>query len=223
MLCSVREELVRCRTALINNVRGWCRTQLIKVRSGDVVTFGKRVRQAALQHPDGLPQAIERALLMVEAITEQIAAADDELEQLAQEDPVCQRLMSVPGVGPVTSIRFVAALDELSRFPSAHSVQSYLGLTPGENSSSTRTQRTAITKAGPAAVRRVLVQAAWNLRRLRPHDPISLWAQQIEHRRGKLIATVGSGEVCPGLHRHSIVGSGGASIAALARLGRTTG
>jgi transposase len=98
--------------------------------------------------------------------------------------------MSVPGIGPVTSMRFVAAIDDVSRFPSAHAVESYLGLTPGEHSSSERKQRTGITKAGSAAVRGALVQAAWNLRRTRPLDPISVWATAIEQRRGKFIATV---------------------------------
>jgi transposase len=98
--------------------------------------------------------------------------------------------MSVPGVGPVTSLRFVAAIDDVSRFPNAHAVQSFLGLTPGENSSSDRRQRTGITKAGPAAVRRALTQAAWNLRRYRPLDPITQWAAQLEQRRGKFVATI---------------------------------
>lgn len=98
--------------------------------------------------------------------------------------------MSVPGVGPVTSVRFAAAIDDVTRFPSAHAVESFLGLTPGENSSSERKQRTGITKAGPAAARGALVQAAWNLRRTRPLHPISQWATKIEQRRGKFIATV---------------------------------
>ena len=112
------------------------------------------------------------------------------LEQLTEQEPICQLLMSVPGVGPVTSMRFVAAIDDVSRFANAHAVQAYLGLTPGENSSSTRQQRTGITKAGPAPVRRTLMQAAWNIRRLRPTDPISQWAMEIEKRRGKFVATV---------------------------------
>jgi transposase len=188
--CGAREELVRARTALINCVRGWARTQLLRIRSGDVTTFPKRARDAALGSPNGLPDHISRLLIVTESLNDQIALADRELNNLAEQDPVCQRLMSVPGVGPVTSLRFVAALDERSRFPNAHAVQGFLGLTPGENSSSQRQQRTGITKAGPAPVRRALVQAAWNFRRLRPLDPISRWALQIEHRRGKFVATV---------------------------------
>jgi transposase len=189
-MCGMREELIASRTALINCVRGWARTQLLKIRSGDVVTFPKRTRDATLKSPSGLPEYVERLLKMVEALSEQISAANQELEQLATEDPLCQRLMTVPGIGPVSSLRFAAALDDCSRFGSAHAVQGYLGLTPGENSSSQRQQRTGITKAGPAPVRRLLVQAAWNFRRLCPYDAISVWASAIEKRRGKFVATV---------------------------------
>jgi transposase len=189
-MCGMREELISSRTSLTNCVRGWARTQLLKIRTGDMMTFPKRVRDAAVGSASGLPEYVERLLKVTESLNEQIVLADKELEQLAKEDPVCQRLMSVPGVGPVTSLRFVAALDDRSRFLTAHAVQGFLGLTPGENSSSQRHQRTGITKAGPAPVRRALVQAAWNLRRLRPLDPISRWAAQIEQRRGKFIATV---------------------------------
>jgi transposase len=189
-MCGMRDELITSRTALINCVRGWGRTQLIKLVSGVVTTFPKRMRDAALKLSEGLPEYVERLLQTIENLTKQITDADRELEQLADEDPLCQRLRTVSGVGPVTSIRFAAALDDCSRFASAHAVQSYLGLTPGENSSSQRQQRTGITKAGPAPVRRVLIQAAWNFRRTRPTDPISLWAAAIEKRRGRFVATV---------------------------------
>jgi transposase len=72
-------------------------------------------------------------------------------------------------------------------------VESYLGLVPGENSSSDRQQRLSITKAGPSALRWVLVQAAWALKRTRRQPaaiPLQLWAHQVELRRGKRIATV---------------------------------
>jgi transposase len=189
-MCGMREELVSSRTALINCVRGWLRTQLMTIRSGEMMSFTTRVRTAALNHPNGLPEHVERLLLAIDAINAQISVADKELAGLVDRDPICQLLMSIPGVGPVTSARFVAAIDDIGRFPNAHAVQGYLGLTPGENSSSERKQRTGITKAGPAPVRRALVQAAWMLRRTRPLDPISQWATQIEQRRGKFIATV---------------------------------
>lgn len=188
-LCGMRAALVDSRTALTNTVRGWTRTRLLKVRS-TTAHFPQRIREAALAVPDGVPECVERLLIVLESINEQIAKADEELLALAENDPICKRLMSVPGVGPVTSMRFVAAIDDAMRFATAHAVESYLGLTPGENSSSERKQRTGITKAGPPAVRSALVQAAWNLRRTRPQDPIAIWANGIEQRRGKFIATV---------------------------------
>lgn len=198
-MCGMREELVASRTSLVNSVRGWARTQLLKLPAGAPETFPKNVRTTVLKHPNGLPEYVERTLKVIDSLNEQIAMADIELKQLAEQDPICQRLMSVPGVGPVTSLRFVAALDDVSRFPTAHAVQGYLGLTPGENSSSERQRRTGITKAGPSAVRRALVQAAWNLRRYRKLDPISLWAAQIEQRRGKFIATVATARKLAGV------------------------
>ncbi len=189
-MCAMREQLLGARTALANAVQGWRRTQLLKMRSGEPVTLPMRLREAALAHPDGLPQHVERLLLAIEALNVQIKEANEELETLAKKDPVCQRLMTVPGIGPATSMRFVAALDDRTRFPSAHSVEAFLGLTPGEKSSGDRQQRLGITKAGPAMVRTNLVQAAWTFRRTRPLDPMSKWADQIEQRRGKFIATV---------------------------------
>jgi transposase len=190
LMCTAREQLVSSRTALINSVRGYARTELIKIGSGDATTFPRRVRAASAKSSGGTPEFIERMLICIDTLNEQIKLADKELKELACQDPICQRLMSLPGVGPVTSMRFVSAIDDISRFGSAHAVQAFLGLTPGEHSSSQRQQRTGITKAGPVSVRRALVQAAWNVRRLRPNDPISQWAMQIELRRGKFIATV---------------------------------
>jgi transposase len=189
-MTGMREQLVAGRTSLINCVRGWARTQLLVLGAGSPEGFPTRVRKATLETPNGLPECAERLLLAIESLNEQVAGADKELETLARKDPLCSRLMTVPGVGPVTSLRFAAVLDDVSRFPTAHAVQNYLGLTPGERSSSQKQHRTGITKAGPAPVRRALVQAAWNVRRYRPQDPITLWAAGIEQRRGKFIATV---------------------------------
>jgi hypothetical protein len=74
------------------------------------------------------------------------------------------------------------------RFAGAHRVESYLGLTPGENSSSERQQRTSLTKAGAPRVRWALTQAAWSARRNRRKDPMVLWSIQVEQRRVQRVA-----------------------------------
>lgn len=189
-LCGGREELLECRTKLINNVRGWLRTQLIRLRTGTTQTFPKRVRGQALVGGQVLPEHVERQLKVIEVLNREIKEADRQLRQFACDDPLCRRLMTVPGVGPVTAVRFLAAIDQVTRFATAHHVQSYLGLTPGERSSSERQQRTGITKAGPAAVRRTLIQAAWTAWRLGANDPMVTWTNQVAARRGKFVAVV---------------------------------
>jgi transposase len=187
-MCGMREALVGARTKLLNTVRGWLRGEGRRPRGGDVTTFSARVR--VLYEETTLPTYVERQLRTIESLTKEIADADRELAATAKADPIAQRLMTVPGVGPSTSVRFVAALDEISRFSGAHAVESYLGLVPGENSSSERQRRTSITKAGPTALRWCLVQAAWAARRARRKGPMQRWADEIEKRRGTRVAVL---------------------------------
>lgn len=190
-MCGMREVLVESRTRLVNSVRGWLRAQSQRPRTGGVETFPQRVRMlSARQAGSELPPFVERQLQTIEYLTAQITAADAELETVAAADPTCQRLMTVPGVGPVTAVRFVAALDEVERFGNAHAVESYLGLVPGEHSSSERHRRTSITKAGSPQLRWALVQAALSARRWRKHDPMVTWSYQVEARRGRHIAVI---------------------------------
>lgn len=189
-LCGMREALVECRTKLVNTVRGWVRTQTLHVRSGAVETFPQRVRASLETDGIVLPTFVERQLVAITALSEQVRTADAELAGEAKRDATCQKLMTVPGVGPLVAIRFAAALDNVERFRNAHAVESYLGLVPGEDSSSTRQRRTAITKAGPPKLRWALMQASWTARRTRPSDPMIKWCLGIEQRRGKQIAMV---------------------------------
>jgi transposase len=184
----MREALVGTRTKLVNTVRGWLRAEARRPKSGELSTFSTRVRALAAEVP--LPDYIERQLRMIDALNDEIQQADRELTAVAKADPVARRLMTVPGVGPATALRFVAALDEVSRFPGPHAVESYLGLVPGEDSSAERQRRTSITKAGPTALRWCLVQAAWAARRTRRRDPMHRWVDEVEKRRGKRVAVL---------------------------------
>lgn len=186
-ICGMRDGLVRSRTKLINSVRGWLRQSSQRPARGSTGTFASRVRGALGAQ---MPSFVARQLDAIDALCEQIRAADRELYALARANPVCRRLMSVPGVGEIAALRFVAAIDEISRFTDAHKIAAYLGLVPGEYSSSDRQRRTGITKAGCADLRWVLVQSAWAMRRARRVDPLLEWADGIEKRRGKRIAQI---------------------------------
>lgn len=95
------------------------------------------------------------------------------------------RLRTMPSIGPVTALAFVAALDDVTRFHSAHQVQAYLGLVPSEYSSGDHRLRGRITKRGDARMRWLLVEAAWRI--LRSPNPelatLKAWAQQIAQQK----------------------------------------
>jgi transposase len=179
---------VEVRTKLVNTVRSFFRTMARPPVKATPNTLAKRVREQLLKSPEGIPDYIEFVLVTLEALNEQIAKADAALEKLADADEACKRLQTMPGVGPVTSVCFAAAIDEVSRFESASKLTSYLGLTPGENTTGFKTKRTSMTKAGSGRARWTLNQAAWTMVRTRPNDPLVLWFQAVASRRGKKIA-----------------------------------
>jgi transposase len=101
--------------------------------------------------------------------------------------------MSVPGVGPVTAVAFVSAIDKPSRFRTAKQVRAYLGLVPREHSSGERSSRGRITKQGAIRMRYLLVQCAWSVLRSRPTpkaEHLLRWTTTLSARRGKYVAVV---------------------------------
>lgn len=189
-LCNSRRALLQSRVQLINYVRGQLRAHAVVLHKRNPNTFAPSVRQLLLQRPEGIASHLERVLLTIESINEQLKDADRELLEAAEQDPVCQRLMQVPGVGPVIALRFVAVVDQPERFHSAHHLMSYVGLTPGENSSSLRNHRTGITKAGASDLRHVLVQGCWSMLRTKPGEPMAQWALALAARRNRQVAVI---------------------------------
>jgi transposase len=186
-MLATHDVLVRARTSLSNSVRGWLRTQLVPRPRGKGVCLPQRVRA---MFGAALPADVEAVLCSVEHLTTQLREGYKAIRRTANGDEICRRLMTVPGVGPITALRFRATIDDVSRFRSAHAVESYLGLVPGENSSSDRVQRLSITKAGSSAMRWNLVQAAHAARCVRGEHPMVAWSYEVEKRRGRRVAIV---------------------------------
>ena len=186
-LCGMRDGLVRSRTLLLNTVRGWVRTQGCRLASGSVLSFSTRVQAAC---GPTLPRDVARQLQTLEHLHAAVADADREVRALAEADPIARRLMTGPGVGPVTAVRFVAAIDTPTRFTGAHAVEAYVGLVAGQRSSGDRTRHLGITKAGSPALRWCLVQAAHCAKRTLPAGPLRDWVEAVERRRGRQVAVV---------------------------------
>ena len=100
-----------------------------------------------------------------------------------------RRLLTLPGVNFVTAAALIAAIGEVSRFPTARQLVSYLGLDPRVRQSGIEPARHGrISKQGPGETRHVLVEAAWHA--ARTPGPLRAFHERVAARRGSNVATV---------------------------------
>lgn len=190
-LLAVRESLVRARVRFVALVQAVLSREGFRVPTGTARCFSARVK--GLDLPAHLAVEITPLLSMFAPLNEQIQALDARLEEIARRDVRVRRMMTMPQIGPVTAVSFVATLDDVGRFRGAHQVAAYLGLVPREWSSSEKQRRGRITKAGNARLRWLLVEAAWRVltHKRRPEtQALWEWGERIARRRGKRIAVV---------------------------------
>ena len=92
----------------------------------------------------------------------------------------------------MTASAFVATIDDITRFHSAHELEAYLGVIPSERSSGEKRQLGHITKAGNGRMRWLLVEAAWQILRSKSPQTLALrtWTRTIAQRRGKRMVVV---------------------------------
>jgi len=186
----VRDSLVRTRTRYVALIKAAVRREGLRLSQGDAEHAAQKARSIGLR--EEVLQELAPILELLTALNREICSADERIEQLGKNNPIVRRLRTAPGIGPVTALSFVAALDEVTRFPTAHQVGAYLGLVPSEYSSGERQHRGRITKRGNARMRSLLVEAGWRILRSRKSEssPLRAWAMQIAVRRGKRIAVV---------------------------------
>ena len=116
---------------------------------------------------------------------------DARARHLAEEDPVCQRLMSAPGVGFVTALTFKAAVDDPRRFKQSRTVAAHFGLTPRRLQSGEMDIEGHISKSGDAQVRATLYAAAnAMLTRSSRWSSLKAWGIRLARVRGYRRAVV---------------------------------
>ena len=162
----------------------------LKLGSGKAATFQARVSKLVAK--DAFVSDLIRPLLTVRlGMLEQLAALDMQIHDLANADPVCRRLMTAPGVGPITSLAYRASIDEPGRFARSRDVGPHFGLTPQSHQSGDRDRRGRISKRGDRFVRSALVLAARvQLRRNAKPSWLKTWGDQVAARRGLMRANV---------------------------------
>lgn len=122
----------------------------------------------------------------VERLARHQRALDGELGRTASNHPVCNRLMQIPGVGPLCALSFYAAVDDPHRFSKASQIGSYFGLAPRVYQSGLTARNGRITKMGNKSVRSLLVNAAIGFLHYGPRDSaLREWTIRLEQRRGR--------------------------------------
>jgi transposase len=158
ILLLARDGMVRARTQLINQVRGFAKSLGTRLPSSSSESFAKRVRAAV---SEDLFPGLSTMLKMIEDLTQEIRSMDKEVERLSKERyPVTRLFRQIPGVGPLTALAFVLTLEDPARFAKSRSVGAYLGLRPRQRDSGGQRPQLRITKAGDAMLRRLLVSAS---------------------------------------------------------------
>jgi transposase len=115
-------------------------------------------------------QDLQRDLLLDELTLHRhsMAKVTRKLNQMGLANPSVQLLQTIPGIGPRTSEAMVAYVADPHRFRTVRSVGTYFGLVPCQDASAGKNRYGHITKEGPATVRKLLVEAAWQVVRRCP-------------------------------------------------------
>jgi transposase len=168
----VRSRLVSRRTATINQIRAFLIEQGIAVRIGSrslrnsLMAILKNRQDEISPRMSGLIVGLYEDWI---ALDERIDTIASEIEKISEKEANCQRLMSVPGIGPLISTAVVAAIGTGEAFERARDFGAWLGLVPRQYSTGGRSILGRISKRGSKYLRTLFIQAA-NVILMRPHN-----------------------------------------------------
>lgn len=189
-LVSRRMQLVHQRTREKNQIHAVLYRGLVgKPPMTDLFGAGGRAWLAGLALPADERLTVEGCLRQIDLMDGEIAILEAEIARRVLGSPQMRRLLTIPGVNAVTACSLMAAIGDITRFPSARHLVGYLGLDPRVAQSGPAPARHGrISKQGPGYARHVLVEAAWHLGRT--IGPMRAFHERVRARRGANVATV---------------------------------
>lgn len=160
LLLRERNFIIRQRTSIKNQIHGIATTQgLHAIKSGNpLFKKGKADIMA------GNNFVLKQLHGLVEDFEKRVVPFDERLLRLLPQYPVAALLMTFPGVGIVTALTIIAEVDDFTRFGNGKKLASFAGLVPRQRSSGETVRYGAITHAGSAPLRTVLVETAMRIR-----------------------------------------------------------
>jgi transposase len=186
----IRQGLIRSRIALTNEARGL------------FAEYGMSMARGSKAFKQGVKQIIEEAetaeitpLIRQEAakmlrrfleLQREIDEYDRDIEKMAKQDPRCQRLLAIRGVGPLTATAAVASIGNAKAFKNGRQFAAWAGLVPKQSSSGNRQVLMGISKRGDRYLRTLLIHGARAALVVKPKCPtrVSVWAEAVVERRG---------------------------------------
>lgn len=168
-----------------NTIRGTLKVFGIKLGTTTRGGFEQALRTRLLKEDPVLKAMTESMLAVRRVLWEEYLRCHKLAMKAACQDPVCRRLMSIPGVGPVVAIAFVTTIDDPVRFKRSKTVGAHLGLTPKRYQSGTVDNDGHISKCGDPEMRSLLFEAATSLLcRVQKWSALKAWGMSIRRRAG---------------------------------------
>lgn len=187
----VRSRLVSRRTATINQIRAFLIEQGIPVRTGARALRNSLFAILQNREDEISPRMSDIIVGLYEDwlwLDERIESITNEIELISRSESNCQRLMSVPGVGPIISTAMVAAIGTGEAFDRGRDFGAWLGLVPRQYSTGGKPILGRISKRGSRYLRTLFVQAA-HVILMRPHNwekfTFGPWLEQAAQRMHK--------------------------------------
>ena len=193
VLLTSRKLLQRKVQDLENELRGILKTFGLKVGVVGKSRFEARVRE--LVAGDAVLEAIVIPVLTARAALQaQYDALHRMVLDLARRDPICRRLMTAPGVGPVVALTYRTVIDNPARFAKSRNVGAHIGLTPRMFQSGEVSRMGRVSRSGDANLRSLMYEAALVLMTgSAKWSSLKAWGIAIARRRGKQKAIVAVG------------------------------
>jgi transposase len=193
MLIGVRESLMRRRTQLGNAIRGHA------AEFGLVAPRGQARIEPLLERisaDEAIPE-LAREMFRVLAeefahVTARLETVEAKLKAFCRDNALSRRLAEIPSIGPVTAAALVAKVGDPTAFRSARDFAAWIGLTPRDHSSGGKTRLGAITRAGDATLRWLLISGATSViqHAMRGRTTASPWLAALLARKPAKLAAV---------------------------------